>query len=400
MKRIVAFVLSLFLAFCMFGCGGDNASEQTVPETSVMTETTVGSTEEETEPPVTEPTFDLSTWQGNFDQGQYFMEVGNWQGAFDAFDAAVEMDNQQADAYACRGDARIRLGETEENLSLAWDDYQQALTLDEDNALAYLGIVDVHIRRAEYDAAKAALADAVEKTNNDPLLGLMRGQLDRGLFIDSSGKTRYGRALYHDNTGKYVGCVITKYNNGVICSVESFDATGKSTAFLETSKVVDGNVTVNNWYDVSVQNDKGYVEVRRMVLTTIENPDGTYERESVGYSADGTVKSRSRTCYNADDKIIKEEHLDADGNLKSYDTTEYDSEGRKSRIVRYYPDGTLDQSIVYTYNEQGERDKAEFFNANNQLTSYTQYQYDEQGNPLGYESYTADGELMYSHTNQ
>lgn len=398
MKRLLAFVLSLLLVLCMYGCGaGDNASDQTVPETSVMTETTVGSTEAETEPPATEPAFDLSTWQGNFDQGLYFMEVKNWQGAFDAFDAAVEMDDQQPGAYIGRGDARIRLDETEENLSLAWDDYQRALTLDEDNALAYLGMVDVHIRRGEYDAAKDVMADAVEKTNNDPLLESKLDQINRGIFSDSANMTRCSRAMFHDNDGSYTGCIVTKYDKGQICSVESFDSKGKSTAFLEIGKVVDGNVTVNNWYSSTVKNEEGSVVVHRTRITTTVNPDGTYEKETVGYNTEGVVTGWDRADYDAQDRVIRRDEFDSEGKLKYYDLKEYDSEGRETRIIRYNPDDSLNQSIVYTYNEFGKRDRSEFIDQNNQMTGYTLFLYDEQGEILGYESYSASGELEYTH---
>jgi len=389
MKRVFAVVLSLILVLSLYGCGtGEAASAQTVPETTVPAETTVPPTEAEAEPPVTEPVFDLSTWQGNYDQGLYFMEGKRWQEAFDAFDAAVALDSQQPDAYAQRGNALILVEENEENLSLALEDYQRALAMDKANALAYLGIVDVHIRRGEYDEAKAAMNDAVKKTNNDPLLSKKVDQLDRGFFSDSSNLARYSRTKYYNGQGKYSGCVIAKYDNGNVISVESFDSKDKTTGFVEPSKVVNGNVEEKIWYDVTGCETE--VTVRKVITTTTTNPDGTTEAEIVAFDRNNKRMSSDYTYYDANGRSIRSEHYDADCNLQSYSISEYDLAGNMIRNNRYYPDGTLEQYHIYEYDEKGNKTRVNFYDANGQLMTYIVYRYNEQGAFLGSEVYSAN----------
>lgn len=397
MKQVLALMLVLVLVLCLFGCGaGETAPAQTAPETTVPEETTVPPTEAETEPPVTEPVFALSTWQGNYDQGLYFMEGERWQEAYAAFDAAVALDPQQPDGYAQRGNALILLEENEENLSLAWEDYQHALTLDEANALAYLGIVDVHIRRCEVDEAIAAMEDALAKNDNDPVLTERSEQLDNGRFVDSANKNRYARRMFYNGEGAYCGYVLTEVADGKTSCVKSFDAKGNLTGCVEVSKATTDNVTVYNGYHINVSNNERYVVVARTIETTTRNADGTYELETVSFNSDGERTSSNLAYHDVDGRVVRQENFDADGNLRSVDTKEYDESGNEIRIVRYFPDGSLDQSIVYEYDDNGNRIRSDFFNENDELTSYSLYYYDDQGKSLGMESYQPDGGLMYS----
>ena len=63
-----------------------------------------------------------ATWQEQYDLGLRYLEEGNYEEAILAFTAAIEIDPKQAPAYIGRGDAYVRSGETEENLTAALAD--------------------------------------------------------------------------------------------------------------------------------------------------------------------------------------------------------------------------------------------------------------------------------------
>lgn len=393
MKRVLTVVLACMLVLGLFGCGAEEAAPvQTVPETTAPAETTVPPTEAETEPPITEPVFDLTTWQGSYDQGLYFMESKRWQEAYDAFDAAVALDPQQADGYARRGNARILMEENEENLSLSWEDYQQALTLDDTNARAYLGIVDVHIRRAEYDKADSAMENAVKKTDNDPLLSKMVSWLDQGKYLDSSYTYRYTRKRYYDNGGRYIGCITVKYEAGIQVLAESFNASGKSTGVLELSEIKEGNVTeeVSYW----VETRESDVIVCKYIEWKTVHDDGTSELKSTMYKANGTPSSSGHTYYDADGNSIRHESYDSNGNMQFYSTSEYDSEGRVIRSCNYIEDGTLKEYTENIYDSDGRMIRSDFCRGNGELISYTITLYTENGRVKGQETYSPNGELL------
>lgn len=73
------------------------------------------------------------TWQEQYDLGVRYLSEGNYEEAIIAFTAVIEIDPKQAPAYVGRGNAYIGLGETEENLTAAQADYEQAVELEETN---------------------------------------------------------------------------------------------------------------------------------------------------------------------------------------------------------------------------------------------------------------------------
>lgn len=394
MKRLTALILSFVIAVSLFGCGAaETAPAQTVPETTAPAETTVPPTETETEPPVTEPVFDLSTWQGNYDQGLYYMEGKRWQEAYDAFAAAVALDPQQPDGYAQRGNVLLRLEENEENLSLAWEDYQQALTLEDTNALAHLGIVDVHIRRAEYDKADAAMENAVKKTDNDPLLEKMVSCLDRGIYMDSSYKYRFTRERYYDNGGRYIGYITVKYEDGIPALAESFNASGKSVSVLELSEIKEGNVTERNYYGINLTGTAPVLN-RHYQKTTLHD-DGSREYESVSYGRDGSRGSSGHSYYNADDQLIRHESYDSNGNLQFYSTAEYDAEGRQLLSCNHNADGTIREYTEFHYDSEGKQIRSDYYYGG-ELNSYRVSVYDEAGHRIAVEHYDKNGVLTLS----
>ena len=134
MRRIAALILACALAFPMVSCA--------------------------------QKTENVPTWQEQYDLGLRYLEEGNYEEAVLAFTAAIEIDPKQAPAYIGRGDAYVRSGETEENLTAALADYKKAMALDETAAEAYLGLADVYIRQGDVDRAIELLRDGMEKTGN------------------------------------------------------------------------------------------------------------------------------------------------------------------------------------------------------------------------------------------
>lgn len=398
MKRVLTAVLACMLVLGLFGCGAEEAAPvQTVPETTAPAETTVPPTEAETEPPIMEPVFDLSTWQGNYDQGLYFMEEKRWQEAYDAFDAAVALDSQQPDGYAQRANALILAEENEENLSFAWEDYQQALALDETNALAYLGIVDVHIRRAEYEDALSAAKTAAEK-NPDPAISDKLTQMETGMYRDASGYARF-KWEQHYYQDRYVGKTEFTYNDhGYYSSAKAFDSKGKLVSSLDLESSIDGNIEKVD--SCIVHKNIGFLFLTKRTYVTTSNPDGSSIRESITYDRDGKVTSSDKAWYDADNLRTRLEGYDADGVMTGYTLYEYDNAGNCVRNNYYKPDGTFDQFTLSEYDEKGRQVRYEYHDASGVLTGYNLEIYDENGNHLGHESYSADGTLQWSTVGQ
>ena len=114
------------------------------------------------------------TWQEQYDLGMRYLEEGDYEAAIVAFTAAIEIDPNQAVLYLERGNAYIRDGETEDNLTMALTDYQQAVDLDSAMAEAYLGIADVYTAQKHYDKLREILEQGVNATGDNRL----RSRLD------------------------------------------------------------------------------------------------------------------------------------------------------------------------------------------------------------------------------
>lgn len=76
-------------------------------------------------------------WQEQYDLGVRYLDEGNYEEAILAFSAAIEIDPNNADAYALRGDAYVLAAKldpekAEDYLRLARKDYKRARSLDPD----------------------------------------------------------------------------------------------------------------------------------------------------------------------------------------------------------------------------------------------------------------------------
>jgi len=382
------FAMLLAAAMLLGGCGAE--APVSAPETTAAAETQAP-TEQETVPATTEAAFDLTTWQGNYDLGLSYLDSKDWQQAYDAFDAAVALDPQKADAYARRGLARVCLEETEENLSLSWEDYQQALTLDENCALAYRGIADVHIRRGEYEDARCVLQSAIEKSE-DPVIKQKLSEFDEGVFMDSADTVRFRQELWYNKVNEYIGREDVYLDvNGASYLISAFDRNGKPMGSVETGTVVDGNVELKT--TISVHANDEYIYVTKLTIQTTTNYDGSYDIVETHYDTNGKINRSEHSFYNSLSLCVRSEKYDANSHLTGYDIYEHDDAGNAIRIEHYDTDDELTGYELREYNAQGKLIKQSLFRTDGSSDGYVVYLYDENGKRVGHESYDENGNL-------
>ena len=101
-------------------------------------------------------------WQEQYDLGlQYLLDL-DYEQAIVAFTAAIEIDENNAQAYIGRAEAYLNgdaASASDDNLTLALADYDTAILLDDTNPDAYEGRGDVHFALGTQENLTAALSD-------------------------------------------------------------------------------------------------------------------------------------------------------------------------------------------------------------------------------------------------
>lgn len=147
----------------------------------------------------------VPTWQEQYDLGVRYLSEGNYEEAIIAFTAAIEIDPKQAPAYVGRGNAYIKSGETEENLTAARADYEKAIELDETYSGAYLGLADVYISQGNTEKALEILRKGLSATGDDPSIAGRLSELDvtnDGQIVSIYGdESEMARLLREGDTG-------------------------------------------------------------------------------------------------------------------------------------------------------------------------------------------------------
>ena len=133
-KRILSVILAAALVLGLFGCSGA------------------------TKPP---------TWQEQYDLGLRYLSEGNYEEAIIAFTAAIEIDPKQALAYVGRGDAYGQLESTKENLTAMAEDYEMALTLDNQLTDLYWKLYEAYLQLGKDKKAERILRDGLEATGDE-----------------------------------------------------------------------------------------------------------------------------------------------------------------------------------------------------------------------------------------
>lgn len=111
------------------------------------------------------------SYQDKYDLGVKYVSEGNYEEAIIALNAAIEIDSKRVDAYIQRAGAYLSVAD-DTSIQQAKSDYQYALTLDETNADAYLGLARIlYVFENNPDGAIEILKTGLEKVpqNSDIL---------------------------------------------------------------------------------------------------------------------------------------------------------------------------------------------------------------------------------------
>lgn len=320
------------------------------------------------------------SWQEQYDLGVRYLAEGNYEEAIIAFTAAIEIDSKNAVAYVGRGDAYIGLGETEENLALAKNDYETAIELDESNVEAYLGLVDVYIRQGDYEKALEILKQGLEKTNNAQIIADKLAEIEQGEIKDSAGNVR--RKNCYGANGELIWYHIITYNeSGKYDTMTSFDSAGNQTSHIEFERNGEGEL-LNDW---------GY------------NKDGILHKSINEYDNQGNVIKSTDECgkytvYEYDDngRKIKQINYDVEGTMYYGLTFEYNSDGKIVRTDHYVENWERFLYSIYEYNGLGKCSKISTYKPSGELSLYIIYEYDDNGICIEEKHYNADGSLRES----
>ena len=106
-------------------------------------------------------------WQEQYDLGEQYLTEENYEQAVVAFTAAIEIDDQETDAYMGRAEAYTALGE-EDDLDAALSDYDTVITLESTKTQAYIKAADIYVTYlSEYESAQEILEKGLEANPDD-----------------------------------------------------------------------------------------------------------------------------------------------------------------------------------------------------------------------------------------
>ena len=328
-------------------------------------------------------------WQEQYDLGMKYLEAGEYEEAIVAFTAAIEIDPKNAEAYACRGQTYILSGETEENLSFALADFEQALELDETNAVSYyLAIADVYIRQGDYDKALEILNEGLEKTDQNQRIAAKIEELGSENVLDSSGNIR--KTSSYDASGNLIWYHEFTYDEkGRKTSVTAYDGTGNQ---IEELEITYQNNLPSAGY--SYNNENGDIIKQ---FYTYDDSGNTVRMDE--YREDDVLSRYFIYEYDADGNAVREEQYNGNGNLQSVNIREFNEQGKVVRQEDYgvAPDQTLSLSDYHLreYDSLGNQIKYSHYDSDNQLLGYQTWEYGENGNLIRYSQYDSNGQLEW-----
>ena len=373
--------------------------------------------------------------------GNKYLEELDYDRAIAAYRAAIEIDPKNAAAYKALADIYVEMNDIENavavleegidatgdeelkkmlselknpisdvavdnagntdlsiaNSHLDEQDYDAALEmylamLDEDpmNADAYLGIVEVYLRRGDYDTALKYAKEGYDKTGDERLLEKInmiesgnisdsRGNRLKMTVFDENGNIKFWHEYTYDKDGRENGVTSYDVNGNQISHVDEeytdehvvsywWDDTGiigKEEFFIDSngryykgiSYDEDGNIDNYMEFEYSGDSDRRSCESyydENYVLSNVW--EYTYDSEGretevhiTYYDNEGSIlyDDYQTREYDSDGRLVKYSGLDGDRNVLWYDTYEYDENGNMIREFRYDGDGTLNQEITY-----------------------------------------------------
>ena len=137
-------------------------------------------------------------WQEQYDLGEQYLTEENYEQAVVAFTAAIEIDDQETDAYMGRAEAYTALGE-EDDIDAALSDYDTVITLEATKTQAYIKAADIYVTYlSEYDSAQEILEKGLEANPDDEELTETLEEVEE-LIEEEALKGRY-QAYYEKLT--------------------------------------------------------------------------------------------------------------------------------------------------------------------------------------------------------
>ena len=133
-------------------------------------------------------------WQEQYDLGQQYLLELDYEQAIVAFTAAIEIDENNAQAYVARAEAYLAAdaagaegaSDTEaagdvilsDYQAAALEDYLWAVSIDETLSDAYIGAAELYIITGDYDAAASVIEEGLTVNPGDAVLEAYQSVLD------------------------------------------------------------------------------------------------------------------------------------------------------------------------------------------------------------------------------
>ena len=326
---------------------------------------------------------------------KYLLEL-DYEQALVQFLKVIEIEPMNARAitgavssYVGRGTAAVLGGESEASLARAQADFEAALALDEKSEDAWLSLIDVYIRRGDYNKALELAKEALEKTGGESVKAKLE-ELESGNISDSQNQIRM-RTGYDGNGALTFWHEYTYNEKGQQNSITSYDAGGSQTGHVDMTYDENGNRLRSFSY---------ITQTGEVMLNEYSYNEHNQATKIVRYGIDGTRGTTNTRQYNAAGQMIRVDIFSSDDVLSSYELYEYNSNGQQSKRSIYEPNGGLRSYFVPEYNEHGVRVKNSYYNKDGVLQWYEVSRYNEDGQSIGSDRYEADGTLTSSTVNE
>ena len=260
-------------------------------------------------------------------------------------------------------------------MAAAFTDFETALSLDDTNADAYLGMAEVYIARKQFDEAMEILRQGVEKTGDQRLTDRL-AELEDSNIADYWGRTL--KETHYDGNGVLTCWFEYDYNDlGQCAGITSYGPDGSQIQYVEQhydeqDRMIYG---CNTWYDDGKMDGAIYTYNSMGLCETVVTDSG----DSMAFT------------YDSDGRQIRTDFYDETGKLIGHATHEHGD--NYVRHNNYNASGALESYRINLYNEQEQPVRCEYYDADGALTHYTTDEYDADGNRIACNLYDADGNL-------
>jgi len=266
--------------------------------------------------------------------------------------------------------------------------FQAALSIEPKNVDAYLGIVEVYIRKNDFETALKYAREGYEATGDERLKEKI-DMLESGDIFASNGWVM--KRLGYDGAGNLVYWHEYTYNQkGKKASVAKYNAQGEQEQYLELAYDGEGRILTGDSFE--------YTEGNLIKYTREYNGNGY--REIWYKGIDDEIRDYKEIETDSDGKILRETDYGEDGSVSGAAVFEYNGDGKLIKRAYYDASNELSYYYIHTYDENGKPLQEQLYSSNNELMSYFEDLYDEEGNHIGQREYDANGVLKSETINQ